>query len=161
MDAEIQGVNLLETRVNYFLGSDAARWVSGAPTYGEVVYRNLYPRIDLCVSGDGESIKLEYRLRPGGKVSDIRWSCPDAEAVALDTRGRLEVRGKHGVLREEPPLCRQTVAGKTVDIGASFIIGAGGTVRFEVEDHDRHLELVIDPEVRYLTFLGGGSADFA
>src|SRR5436309_14757328 len=34
-------------RVNYLLGSDPARWHTNLPTYGEIVYRELWPGADL------------------------------------------------------------------------------------------------------------------
>jgi len=160
-EVDIRGEEAQEAKANFFFGSDPARWVSGAPTYGKILYRNLYPQIDLWVCGDQESLKLEYRVRPGGNVDEIKMRYLGAEEVGLDAAGSLKVKGRYGALFEEAPVCHQIVAGKKVEIGAAFRIDGGGVVRFRLEDFDPHVELVIDPEVQYSSFLGGGSVDRA
>lgn len=45
--AEISGYEPLPGGVNYFLGSDPAKWTSGIATYGKVLYKQVYKGIDL------------------------------------------------------------------------------------------------------------------
>ncbi len=45
--AEISGSQPLPGRVNYFLGSDPAKWTSGIATYGRVLYKQVFKGIDL------------------------------------------------------------------------------------------------------------------
>ena len=41
---------------NYFLGNDPARWVGKVPVHGEVLLKDLYPGIDLRITGS-EALK--------------------------------------------------------------------------------------------------------
>ncbi|MFQ6100596.1 MAG: SBBP repeat-containing protein, partial [Anaerolineae bacterium] len=43
----------LDTRVSYFIGSDPARWRADVPVWGGVRYVDLYPGVDLEVTGAG------------------------------------------------------------------------------------------------------------
>lgn len=43
----------LETSVNYFIGNDPAQWRTDVPVYAGVRYRDLYPGVDLEITGEG------------------------------------------------------------------------------------------------------------
>ena len=42
----------LPGKVNYFVGSDPAKWHAGIPTYAKVRYSSIYPGIDLLFHGN-------------------------------------------------------------------------------------------------------------
>jgi hypothetical protein len=46
-NARVSGADTLPRRVNYFIGRDPKKWTSGASTYGEVSYEQVYHGIDL------------------------------------------------------------------------------------------------------------------
>lgn len=55
---EIEPFNLLETKMNYFLGNDSDKWRSNVPVYGGVRYKDIYPGIDLeLTSENGQSVQ--------------------------------------------------------------------------------------------------------
>lgn len=49
-DAEVAGVEELPGKNNFLIGRDPSRWRTNVPTYGSVVYRNVYNGIDLRFS---------------------------------------------------------------------------------------------------------------
>ena len=71
-EARIEGQRRGTGKVNYLLGNEPSKWRTGLPTYEQVVYRKLWPGIDLMFTGTGGALKYEFRLAPGAKVSDIR-----------------------------------------------------------------------------------------
>jgi hypothetical protein len=56
-------------RVNYLSGSQRR---AGLPTYGELVYRELWPGVDMVFRGAGGKLEYEFFLRPGADPADIR-----------------------------------------------------------------------------------------
>ncbi|MGQ9793467.1 MAG: DUF7948 domain-containing protein [Anaerolineae bacterium] len=52
----------LETSVNYFLGNDPAQWRTDVPVYAGVRYNDLYPGVDLEVTGGGGRVALRLRV---------------------------------------------------------------------------------------------------
>lgn len=48
----LEPFNRLDTPVSYFIGSDPARWHADVPAWGGVRYVDLYPGMDLEVTGD-------------------------------------------------------------------------------------------------------------
>ena len=79
-------------RVNYLLGNDPAKWHTGLRTYTRVIYRNLWPGVDMAFYGQSDMLKYEFLVRPGARVSEIRLAYRGAKRLSLDRRGSLLVR---------------------------------------------------------------------
>jgi hypothetical protein len=64
--AQAAGLDLMETRSNYFIGSDPAQWHSNVPNYGRVVYQGVYPGIDLVYHGSSQQqLEYDFDVAPG------------------------------------------------------------------------------------------------
>jgi hypothetical protein len=86
----ITGTDLLPGVVHYYTGNDAADWRLGVPTYGKIVYQQLYPGIDLAYEGADGTIKGTYYVAPGADPNQIRWRYSGGVAQ-VDGEGRLQV----------------------------------------------------------------------
>ena len=51
--------------VNYLHGKDPAGWQTELPRYGQIVYRDLWPGVDLRLRDVAGTLKYEFRVRPG------------------------------------------------------------------------------------------------
>src|SRR2546423_11697812 len=69
---QIEGAQLEIGKVNYLIGNDRAQWRTDVPTYGEVVYRDLWPGIDLAFRNQKGTLKYEFRVAPGADAGRIR-----------------------------------------------------------------------------------------
>jgi len=159
-DVAVEGTRLGPGRVNYLLGDDPAKWRTNLPTYGEVVYRDLWPGIDLAFRGERGTLKYEFRLAPGARASDIRLAYRGTDRLSLDRAGGLRIHTGLGVLRDSRPVSYQVVAGRRVPVASRFALHQGGNAHgFSVGDYDRRQPLVIDPGLVYSTYLGGSTSD--
>ncbi len=87
---EITGDERLPGIVNYFTGNDPAKWQTNLPTYAGVVYRELYPGIDLQYDGTEGLLKGTYTVAPGADPSRIRWRYDGATNMRInETTGDL------------------------------------------------------------------------
>jgi hypothetical protein len=85
--------------------------------YGKIIYKNIYPSIDWVLYTNGKSLKYDFIVHPGGKVSDIQMKYEGAESMQLQKDGSLKVSGRLGTLTEEAPYSyeqesKQAVSGK-------------------------------------------------
>ena len=157
-EARLEGQEEQEAKFNYFRGSDPGKWVSAAPSFKKVVYRDLYPGVDLVVSGQKGKIKGEYVVRPGSDPETICLKYDGAKALRVNAKGQLEIQTSSGMLIEDVPTSYQLSAGTKRAVKAGYHIAADDTVRFQVGAYRRNADLVIDP-LAFSTFLGGNSSD--
>ena len=68
----VAGQDRAPGEVNHFRGSDPARWHTRLPGYAQVIYRELWPGVDLVLRGHPGELKYEFRVRPGARPADIR-----------------------------------------------------------------------------------------
>jgi len=147
-------------KVNYFLGNDPTRWRAGVGTYDEVVYRDLWPGIDLLFRGAEGQLKYEFVVSPGAHVSDIKLAYDGSDGLSLDRDGGLRIRTSIGVLTDGRPVSFQIIDGKRVPVESRYRLTRGRSYTFKVARHDRRHPLVIDPGLVYSTYLGGVRSDF-
>jgi hypothetical protein len=60
--AELVGAERGTGSVSYLTGSERQ---TGLPTYHALVYRELWPGIDMVFRGRGGQLRYEFRVRPG------------------------------------------------------------------------------------------------
>ena len=145
--------------VSYFSGN-RADWQTGIPLYARVVYRNLWPGIDLVLAGSTRRLKYEFRVHPGADVRDIRLAYRGARSVRLNRHGRIRVGTPVGGFTDDRPVAFQRTDGMRAAVPVSYqACGERGLKRgfgFDVGPYDPRKTLVIDPAVFiYSGFIGG------
>lgn len=78
----VEPFGLLETQMSYFLGNDPEQWVSGAPVWAEVRFVDLYPGIDLELSGQGGQLAPKLVVRDAAALGQVRMRVEGADAVS-------------------------------------------------------------------------------
>jgi hypothetical protein len=142
-------------RVSYLRGSAAGSRYTRLPSFGQVVYRGLWPGIDLVFRGRGGALEYEFRMRPGADVNKIRLAYAGIDGMSLGRDGALRLRTALGTMRDSPPRTYQRVGGRRVWVKSRFAVDRESYgIRIEGR-YDRTRPLVIDPSLRYSTFLGG------
>jgi hypothetical protein len=143
---------------NYLRGRDPSRWVTGVPSYGEVVYRGLYAGVDLSfhASRQGE-LEFDYLLAPGADPDAIRLRYAGTRGLSVDRDGALVLRAGKGRLRQLPPVVLQV--GRRIP--ARYVLHGAHEVGFALQGYDRSARLLIDPVLSYSTYLGGSGEDNA
>ncbi len=150
-----------EHRANYFIGRDPAKWHTDIPTSLAVLYKEIYPGIDLKVYGRESQIEYDWVVKPGACVADIRLEYRDVDASALDAEGNLIIKTQFGELAHHRPISYQRLEGRRVDVPSKFVKHGDKTFGFAVEPYEPTHDLVIDPILVYSTYLGGSGDDFA
>jgi YVTN family beta-propeller protein len=91
----IEPFNRLATRVSYFRGSDPAGWQTNVPVWGGVRYVDLYPGLDLELSGENGQLALRWVVKPEAAGSSllegVRFQVAGAETLALTGAGQLRL----------------------------------------------------------------------
>ena len=105
------------------------------PAYGQVVYRDVWPGIDLVFQGDQQTLKYAFHVKPGADPSQIalRWRGTDGVRVATD--GSLAVATSAGTLRDADPVAWQDGSSGRQPVHASWQV-SGTTATFALAAHE-------------------------
>jgi len=145
--------------VNYFIGNDPAKWRTDIPTYRELLYRDIYPGIDLRLYGSGGVLRYDFIVNPGASPDDISLAYSGIEGIEVK-HGELVISTALGELRQSQPYIYQQINGKRVEVAGGFRLDADNTYGFYVADYNRSHPLIVDPALAYSTYLGGTDADY-
>jgi Ca2+-binding RTX toxin-like protein len=154
-NAKVTAADRGEGSVNYLVGS---KHQTNLPTYGQLVYRDLWPGIDMVFLGKGGRLVYEFNVHRGANPNDIRLAYKGANGLSLGAGGGLSVDTPLGDLRDAPPQSFQRIDGKRVDIASRYAL-SGDSYGFALGRYDRSQPLVIDPSLAYSTYLGGSATD--
>ena len=102
-DVVPEGANPLVSVSNYLLGNDPARWIRGVPNQSQVIYRRIYPGVDLVFHGRGDELEHDFRIAPGADPRLIRFAIEGAEGLSVDNSGNLKISLSTGRLLFKKP----------------------------------------------------------
>ena len=145
--------------VSYLIGDDPAGWHTGLPTFGAVVYRDLWPGIDMTFRGAAGALKYEFLVHPGASPDTIALAYAGAEGLSLDASGNLRIATPLGPVADTRPTAYQTIAGERVAVGARYALMGSSGYGFEVDAYASRHPLILDPGIEYDTLLDGAGAD--
>jgi len=141
---EVVPMDDTEHRVNYFIGNDESKWRSDIQTSRAVLYKELYPNIDLKVYGIEKQIEYDFVVKPGGEVSDIIFEYQNIEKTRLDKEGNLAIKTKFGELEHTKPVCYQVIEGERVEIKTEFMKIGDNNYGFKVKGYNRTSPTFVD-----------------
>jgi hypothetical protein len=152
---EIDGVEPLPGKSNYFIGNDPAKWHVGVPSYSKLRYRDVYPGVDWVHYGNQSQFEHDFVVRPGADPEVIRIAVEGSDHISLDESGGLILRAGSGEIRLQRPDIYQEASGIRTAVSGEYVVKPGSEIGFKVASHDPRLPLVIDPVLKYTTHLGG------
>ncbi|MBX3280016.1 MAG: SBBP repeat-containing protein [Acidobacteria bacterium] len=164
-DVEILGEGEHTAAFSYFRGA-RSEWKTGASARTGIVYRNLWPGIDLVYGGERDRLKYSFTVHPGADPGRIRLAWSGARSVEVAPSGELEISTPVRVFRDEAPVSYQSSGEGAQPVSSAYRIVENKkhlgsaltdtTYGFEIGDYDRTRDLIIDPAVLlYCGFIGG------
>jgi len=184
-DVKPEGFDKTGAVVSYFKGKPE-EWKPGLPAYSKILYRDLWPGIDLVYMGEVNKLKYEFIVHPGADPAQIRLAYRGTERVEVTEEGRLRMTTPAGIFEDDTPVAYQEVKGERTSVPLAYALddstkGQGPEVvsgnkktlemtpeervyeySFDVGEYDRSATLVLDPAVLvYCGYIGGSGEDYA
>ena len=149
-------------RVNVYLGQDPSRWAEGLVPETRFKLHNVWPGIDLRVGprtrGDqaelpGPGWKEDWIVHPGADAAKVAIRHEGA-SLSLLPDGSLRCQlGETAEARWGVPFAYQMEEDRLQEVEVRYLLN-GSTVTFEVGEHNPALDLVIDPDIVFATYIG-------
>ena len=153
------GTNDLAARTNYISGSDPSRWRVNVPNYGSILYRELYPGIDLIFHGENNRLEYDFIVKPGADTGVIELQFDGVNRLRLDGSD-LVVRTSGAEFRQSAPAAYQDTDGQRTPVTVSYALHNGNRVSFLPGSYNPHKPLIIDPVLSYSVRIGGSGIRF-
>ncbi len=158
-EAEAVGLDELPGKVNYFVGSDPARWRTEIPTFAKTRFRAVYPGVDLVYYGNEGELEYDFVVAPGATPQAIALDFEGADKMELDAEGNLTLHVAGRQVQQRKPIVYQDVAGERRVVASAYELHGASRVGFRLGSYDTTQPLVIDPVLIYATYLGGGRGE--
>ncbi|MEP6920076.1 MAG: carboxypeptidase regulatory-like domain-containing protein [bacterium] len=151
----IQGAEELAGKVNYFYGPDPEKWSPDHSTYGKVSYNKVYPGIDLVFYGTQQQLEYDLVVAPGADPGLIQIAFEGADGISVDKKGNLLLKTGAGDIQQNRPTIFQEVDGVKKEVKGNYTLRQGNKIGFRVSHYNRRKPLIIDPILKYLSFVNG------
>ncbi len=151
--AMAQPDKMLPTYNNYIYGNDPARWQGNCRLFQAVTYRDMYPNIDVRYYADQGTLKYDFIVRPGGRISDIVLRYDGVDKLSIKNR-ELLIGTSVGEMRELYPYTYQVTKNGRETLDCNYVLEGNNRVRFKVKDYDPEATIVIDPTLIFCSFTG-------
>lgn len=141
---------------NYYIGNDKSKWVSKAYSYGEVIYEEIYNKIDWKIYSKGSNIKHDFILHSGARVEDISLYYEGIEKISLK-KGNLILYTSVGQLIEVKPYAYQIIDGNSIEVEADFLLSKNNIISYKIGNYNKDYDLIIDPTLIFSSYTGSYS----
>src|SRR5580700_648437 len=153
----LEAADRLPGVANYFLGS-GSEWRSDVTGFGRIRYARVYPGIDLVFHGEEHRLEYDFVVAPHADPRAIVLELSGQRGLRVEESGDLVIDTEGGEIRWKKPEIYQDGGGVRRAINGRFRV-ANSRVTFEVGAYDFTRTLVIDPTLKYSTYLGGSGND--
>jgi len=156
---EIQGDKALDSYNNYFIGNDPSKWASRCKIYQAVIYKNIYPNIDLRYHTENDHLKYDLIIHPGGNPDDIRMLYRGADKLMVKS-GQITVHTSVGDVKELIPHTYQfsnDANEVNKDLECVYHEEPDHSVRFHISNYSKSATIIIDPTLVFSSFTGSHS----
>lgn len=142
---------------NYFIG-DPSQWASDCKVYQAVLYKNVYPGIDVRYYTESGQLKYDIIVNPGADISRIAMTYDGVEKLSVKN-SELIIKTSVGEVKELYPYTYQYTPVGRSKVDASYQV-SGNTVKFKIGNYDKNAVLVIDPTLIFSSFTGSTAGQF-
>jgi len=120
---------------NYFIGNYSTKWASNVNSYEALVYKNIYPGIDVRYYSENGYVKYDLIIQPNAKPEKIALQYDGVESLSIQD-GNLLIKTSVNTVTEQYPLSYQLVNGTRQEVKCRYQLD-GKTVRFNLSGYDR------------------------
>jgi gliding motility-associated-like protein len=145
---------------NYFIGNDPSKWATHARVFQALLYRDIYPNIDVRYYSENGRLKYDLIVRPGGDVNKIALRYKGADKLTI-RNNELIVKTSVGDAKELYPYSFQfdNMKGKK-EVECNYVLADENTVKFSVKSYSKDATLIIDPILIFSSFTGSSANQF-
>ncbi|MBI2270610.1 MAG: SBBP repeat-containing protein [Bacteroidetes bacterium] len=147
--------------VKHFYLGHCPEGIRDVHAYKKITIKNVYPDIDWVLYNSNErGFKYDFIVHPGADPEQISLLYRSQKKLHMDEPGNINIQTPYGNLTEKAPECRLEKTNSNV--ASRFeITGLPSEheteISFRLDHFDRTQTLIIDPQMVWMTVLGGNN----
>lgn len=159
-DVRPRGMNERKAVFSYFRGKPE-EWKTAIPSYGTLVYEDLWPGIDLVYRCRNGALKYEFLVEPGIDPKQIRLAYEGVTDLRVQETGKLLISYPGGSFEDGAPFAFQRIDGEKIEVPAAYRLLEGEKnaplcYTFDIGSYDPSEPLFLDPVLLiYSGYIGG------
>ncbi len=157
----LRGARRLPGKSNYLIGNDPAKWLTGVPRFSRVSFGEIYRGVSLELYGTENGMEYDFTLLPKIDPATIVLRFSGAGDARIDGDGNVVIVADAGKIIHRSPRIYQVAGGGRKPVAGGFRKVGVDRFGFVASGYDETRELVIDPEISFVTYLGGARLDEA
>jgi len=154
-----EGINQLNGKYNYINSSNPNKWKQNISDYQGLVYKNIYNGIDAVFSSKSGILKSDFIVQPNTDISTLQLKYDGAENVTINDNGELVLATAHGEFIDGTPIAYQIINNNKEYIEVYYSLSEFDIVSFDIDVYNNNYPLIIDPFIKWSSFLGGDGWD--
>lgn len=156
---EFTGAEETGETLNFYY-SHCPQGITGVHSYRKIIYKNIYPKIDLVfyALANKSGFKYDYIVHPGANPNLIRFNYSSENNLKLNIDKNLTLSNDISILREDLPFTYQLINDEKKIIKSYFKEYDNG-IGYSIGNYNRNKTLIIDPVINWATYYGGGDGD--
>lgn len=156
-DLTIEATGVQMGYENFFLGNDPAQWKGNVKSFSEVLYRGVWPGVDVRYYSTEGHLKYDLLLAPGADHTKATFRYEGLDGLSVDEEGRLVMATSVGDVLELRPVAFYSDGAKE-SIECTYRI-RNGMLQFDLPaDLDVSRPVTIDPILIAATYSGATGA---
>ncbi|MFZ4784261.1 MAG: gliding motility-associated C-terminal domain-containing protein [Flavobacteriales bacterium] len=158
--ADLQGTSGLDPEkyyYNFYQNNDPLHWADHVPVFNQWLFHHIYPHIDTRFYSTSETAKYDFIVAPGGDPTQITLQFEGVDAALID--GEIHLKTAVGEVIEKKPFAYQIIGAQLVEIPIAYVL-ENNQLRFAIGTYNKAVDLVIDPEIAFSTYIGSPASNF-
>jgi len=158
------GEDRQNARFSYFKG-DQNNWKTGVAAFKKLVYKDLWPGIDLVYTGVAEKLKYEFVVKPGADPKMIRLVYRGVSGLTVNDKGSLKIKTLANDFEDGIPYAYQVDGGSHKQVSMAYsqikkISDDSFSFTFDLGAYDSAKTLILDPVlIVYCGYIGGDGGE--
>ncbi|HTR30035.1 MAG TPA: PKD domain-containing protein [Puia sp.] len=140
---------------NYFIG-DRKNWAARCRIYQGLLYKDMYPGIDIHYHTDVGTLKYDIVVHPGADPNQVVLQYEGQTKLSV-RKNRVYIQTSVGTVQELEPHSYQVNASGRSEVQCKYTLLPGNRIRFSVAGYSPDATLVIDPTESFCSFTGSRS----
>jgi gliding motility-associated-like protein len=138
---------------NYFLGKDKSKWASNVPVCKEVIYKNLYPGIDVKTFSSKNDVRYDFIVSANADPTQIQLKFIGQDKLTI-REGKLIISTSVGDITQQEPVAYQEENGSVRNVNCHYVL-EGNKLGIKITSHyNKNIPLIIDPTLVFATYTG-------